>query len=102
MPKHTLAAALLAILSGSVWGEPSKPIVIMEYGNTFSIATFPHTGEWYGLYCDALSCEVKMANVRIARSTAKHIDDEDVPIETLEADEVRLHLYMVFRSSREK
>jgi len=54
------------------------PIVVMNLGgNPFAQGTFPRGGAWTGLYCTALACELRDADVEIGDGSAKNVLEED-------------------------
>jgi len=56
---------------------------VIAYNKQFAQGTFPRSGDWYGLYCEAHACELRKAAVEIGGGSAKNVLDEDEALDIL-------------------
>jgi hypothetical protein len=93
MLKQLFVIAVLASLSNFAMAEKNNPFFVMDYGNNYYKGSFPRKGDWHGLYCNGLACEIRKAQVRISSSTAKDVLGENEPIDVLKIKDKPVALF---------
>jgi hypothetical protein len=96
MLRNTLLFAGLAAVSawaGADEAVPDAPLVVIDRSMSFAKDAFPEIGQWYGLYCQALDCELKPVDVSVNATAGADAAGEDQTPEVLGVEGEPLALF---------
>jgi hypothetical protein len=95
MLRKTLLFAGLAAVSawaGADQDAQAVPLVVIDRTTSYAKGTFPQSGPWLGLYCQALDCELKQVAVSINAAVTDEPGEAQAP-EVLGVDGQPLALF---------
>jgi hypothetical protein len=88
MPRYFRWLLSLLICSGTALATPQDratpmPLLVMDAHHNFAKGMFARDGTWQGLYCNALDCEIKSAQVTTSTAVKKDVSGEPVSVDAL-------------------